>query len=362
MSSVYIHVPFCRSKCAYCDFFSVIRLDTATIYADAVATEFELRSEEIPMPIRTLYIGGGTPSALDPVLLSKMTKPMPLGEVMEFTIEVNPDDVTLQKATAWKEIGANRISMGVQSFVDDELKAVGRRHSADGARKAFQTLRDAGFDNISLDLIYGLPGQTDASWQYSLDALVELHPEHFSAYLLSYEPRTRLSALLKAGKIAEATDDEVERRYANLCTTAAAAGYEHYEISNFALQNRRAVHNSGYWREVPYLGLGPAAHSFDGRTRRINPASIQEYLANVGSPCIDEETDIDRFNDRLFTALRTSDGLTFPPNGGDINLSGFQREVRRLLATGLLEIKDDRLIIPKKHWLISDSIIRDLLI
>ncbi len=362
MSSVYIHVPFCRSKCAYCDFFSVIRHDDAEKIAKAIAQEYDMRRGEVPMPVNTVYIGGGTPSVLSAEMLREMLVPIPLGCVEEFTIEVNPDDVTEQKAHMWKELGINRVSMGVQSFVDSELKVVGRRHSAEDARKACRTLRAAGFDNISLDLIYGLPGQTTDSWKYSLDSLVEIHPEHFSAYLLSYEPRTRLASMLKAGKITEATDDEVEQRYQMLCAVAADAGYEHYEISNFALPGRKAVHNSGYWTGVPYLGLGPAAHSFDGALRRFNPPSIGEYLASVGKPEVEPETESDKFNDRVLTALRTAEGLNFPQQPAGLDLRDFNREVKRMLRQGLLVERNGKILIPEERWLVSDSIIRDLFV
>ena len=362
MSSVYIHVPFCRSKCAYCDFFSIIRHDDAQKITGAVACEYELRCGEIPMPVNTVYIGGGTPSVLSPEMVGEMIAPIPLDEVEEFTIEVNPDDVTEDKARSWKGLGINRVSMGVQSFVDAELRTVGRRHSAEDVRRACRSLRDAGFDNISLDLIYGLPGQSAESWRYSLDSLIDIRPEHFSAYLLSYEPRTRLASMLKAGKISEASDDEVEERYRMLCTFAAKAGYEHYEISNFALPGRRAVHNSGYWTGVPYLGLGPAAHSFDGTLRRANPSSIGEYLASVGHPEVEAESEADRFNDRVLTALRTSDGLAYPQQCGSIDLTDFDREVRRMLRRGLLVESRGKIHIPEDRWLVSDSIIRDLFV
>lgn len=362
MSSIYIHVPFCRSKCAYCDFFSVIRHVDAEKVVKAIVQEYELRRGEIPDDVHTVYIGGGTPSVLSPEMLREMIAPIPLGHVEEFTIEANPDDVTDEMARYWKGLGINRVSMGVQSFVDPELRAVGRRHSAGDARRACGILRDAGFDNISLDLIYGLPGQTAESWKYSLDTLVDIHPEHFSAYLLSYEPRTRLTSMLKAGKITEASDDEVEERYHMLCTVAAEAGYEHYEISNFALPGRRAVHNSGYWTGVPYLGLGPAAHSFDGALRRYNPSSIGEYLVSVGSPEAEPETESDKFNDRVLTALRTGEGLVYPQQSDCLDLKDFNQEVRRMLRQGLLMESNGKIHIPEERWLVSDSIIRDLFV
>ncbi len=356
MSSVYIHVPFCRSKCAYCDFFSVIRHDDAEKIAKAIAQEYDMRRGEVPMPVNTVYIGGGTPSVLSAEMLREMLAPIPLGCVEEFTIEVNPDDVTEQKAHVWKELGINRVSMGVQSFVDSELKVVGRRHSAEDARKACRTLRAAGFDNISLDLIYGLPGQTTDSWKYSLDSLVEIHPEHFSAYLLSYEPRTRLASMLKAGKITEATDDEVEQRYQMLCAVAADAGYEHYEISNFAKPGYTCRHNLGYWERRDYKGFGLGAASLLENVRYTNQTDLTEYLKGNFAGTEDPLTEQAVREEYFFLGLRKMEGVE-PGRYRE----HYEERIQRLQAQQLLEEKDGRIRLTERGTDVSNYVMAQFL-
>lgn len=305
MAGLYVHIPFCRSKCAYCDFYSgPLRGFSPQAYADALTRE--LRARTIAPRYDTVYIGGGTPSTMPPELLA----PFYALSDGESTIEVNPEDLTPQAAEAWLRAGANRVSMGVQSLIDSELAAVGRRHSADQALRAFRALRDAGFANISLDLIYGLPGQTTQSWRQSLEGLLNLEPEHLSAYCLSYEPGTLLHTRLTAGKIQETPEDDIVQMYDDLCRMARQAGFQHYEIANFALPGRHSRHNSAYWDDTPYLGLGPGAHSFSGSVRTFNPPNLQKYMQNPAQAHQeDPETDTDRHNDTVMTALRTARGL-----------------------------------------------------
>lgn len=254
--------------------------------------------------------------------------------------------------------------MGIQSFNDKELSLIGRRHTAAQAIEAVEAIERGGINNYSLDLIYGLPGQTIKSWEESLSEMMRVRPKHFSAYMLSYEPRTRLTAMLKAGKIEETPEEVIVEMYDTLIDTARRHGYEHYEISNFALPGYRAKHNSSYWHDVPYLGLGPSAHSFDGKNRRVNPANLKEYLHAISTGHtayeIEEETDIDRLNDKIITSLRTSDGLEF----GDVPRRmrmGLMRSVYKYVSTGMVEAEGTRLRIPERKWLVSDTIFRDLM-
>jgi len=360
---LYIHIPFCHSKCAYCDFYSVPRRDSADALVDALVKEFELRRHEVRDEIDTIYLGGGTPSSLSDAQLERLigSLPRPNGE---FTIEVNPEDVSVERVARWHSWGVNRVSMGVQSFSDSELKAIGRRHTAEQAYKAACLIRRGGIDNISLDLIYGLPRQTLQTWQSSLSRLLEFRPTHLSAYILSYEPGTRLTALLHAGKIEQAHDSLIEEMYSMLCELSSAAGYEHYEISNFALPGYRAQHNSGYWHGVPYLGLGPSAHSFDGHTRRINPASVKEYLGTIsrGFPAcvIDPENDDNRFNDLLVTRLRTSEGLPFS-EVPTARMARLLLDAEPMAERGEVILTPTHICIPESHWLTSDAIITNLM-
>ncbi|MBD5415046.1 MAG: radical SAM family heme chaperone HemW [Bacteroides sp.] len=349
MAGLYVHIPYCRAKCAYCDFYSgPLRIFNEEQFFRAVDHELAARRSEVG-EFLTVYIGGGTPSAVDPARLAPY---LSLAEG-ERTVEVNPDDITPQLAEGLLRAGANRISMGVQSLNDDELRAIGRRHTAAGARRAYDILRQAGFTNISLDLIYGLPGQDFESWRRSLGELLDWEPQHLSAYILSYEPGTLLTGRLKAGKIQEATEELIERMYDHLCLTTRAAGFNHYEISNFALPGFEARHNSSYWDMTPYLGLGPGAHSFDGTVRRENPANLKAYLADPENFAqVEEETDDNRFNDRLITSLRTAAG---------IECTAFSA-AELALARKLLEpVGDNRLRIPEKEWLRSNSLLLQLI-
>lgn len=346
---LYIHIPFCRAKCAYCDFYSgPLRGFNAEAYMAALEQELAHRAPE-RREFSTVYVGGGTPSAVNPRLLAPFLR-LGRGEV---TVEVNPEDVTAGYASELRAAGANRVSMGVQSLVAAELEAVGRRHSPERAVEAFHILRSAGFDNISLDLIYGLPGQTLESWRLSLEGVIALRPEHLSAYSLSYEPGTLLHTRLMSGKIHEASEELSAQMYELLCTLAAQAGYEHYEISNFALPGRHAVHNSSYWDMTSYLGIGAGAHSYVGGVRSYDPPSLVKYMADPTGVNIEEpETADEQFNDRVMTALRTARG---------VDPEVFTPAERAMAERMLVATAEGRLRVSEVDWLRSDSIISSLL-
>lgn len=349
MGGLYLHIPFCNSKCAYCDFYSgPLRIFNAESYVEALARELDARRAEIDV-ISTVYVGGGTPSVMPPELLAPFLA-LASGEC---TVEVNPEDITPDYAERLIRAGANRISMGVQSLNDSELNAIGRRHTAARAIEAYNALRNVGFTNISLDLIYGLPGQSADSWRRSLGEVLSLTPEHLSAYMLSYEPGTLLYSRLQRGQIQETEEDTILEMYEDLCLHTRAAGFEHYEISNFALKGFRAAHNSAYWCMSPYLGLGPGAHSFDGRLRRFNDSNLKAYMLNPeGFAQIEEETPIQRHNDAIMTALRTCEGLD-PSILTDSELS-YARRV-------LLRTSSGRLRISESDWLRSNTLLLPLI-
>ncbi|MDE6703617.1 MAG: radical SAM family heme chaperone HemW [Muribaculaceae bacterium] len=362
MAGLYIHIPFCHSKCIYCDFYSMPQTARLDALLDALAREYELRRDEITAPFTTVYIGGGTPSIVDPAKLARLCKALPMSDAEEFTIEVNPEDVTAERIKAWRDIGINRISMGIQSFDDNELHAIRRRHSAADVMKALDMLLEGGINNISCDLIYGLPGQSLMSWQDSLKRLLDYRLPHISAYCLSYEPGTALHVRMSAGKVTPTDDETLEIMYSNLCRATADAGYEHYEISNFSLPGMRSRHNSSYWTGTPYLGLGPGAHSYDGKTRRFNPGKLKEYIDSASITVVDEETENERFNDLLITALRTADGLDFseltPERAEYLN-----NAVKPFIANGQIITNEiGRLRISEAAWFRSDAILRELII
>lgn len=396
MAGLYIHIPFCRHKCAYCDFFSApVRGDVVEQYLDALLAEWRLRRHELGSdPITTLYIGGGTPSMV-PLnamrrFMEALGREIPLGTLSEATIEANPEDITTDSIAAYRAMGFNRISVGIQSFDSGQLDAVDRRHTPQASRDALRALSLSGI-NYSADLIYGLPGQSTAQWQENLAELFSYRPPHFSSYLLSYEPGTRLYARLMKGEVEEASDTLAQQMYAILCEAADSHGYHHYEISNLALPGREAIHNSSYWRYTPYLGLGTGAHSFDGTLRRFNPTNIKQYIATLagGRPFfqVDNETAVNRFNDYIITSLRTTAGFSTrfaAERFGAEAVKAFMRNAAPLLASGRLlpasetlpgttnapesastapeSASDTRLSIPRPLWLTSDAILRDLIL
>ena len=360
MAGIYLHIPFCHAKCAYCDFYSIGQRKHSAEYVDAVIEEYRRRRCELgEEPVTTLYFGGGTPSILSEQEISTLASELSTPEVEEFTIEVNPEDVTPQKVNAWLKAGVNRVSMGVQSLVDKELNAVNRRHSATEALAAIDLLQKSGIKNISCDLIYGLPGQTLDSWKFSLENLLNKGIQHLSAYNLTIEEGTLLALRLKKGLIEEASDELVEQMYAALCTATRDAGFNHYEISNFAIPGYESRHNSSYWDGTPYLGLGPGAHSLDiNGVRRFIEPDVKRYIAYAPSLLhVDAEDDIDRINDRIFTALRTSAGIA----SNEIPKESIA-VVKSFLNKGLLVRAGEGIRIPEEHFLISDSIIREIFV
>ncbi len=374
MAGIYVHLPFCHSKCAYCDFYSSPRASAFyDRYVKCLIGEFSARRGELGgQPVTTLYLGGGTPSMLPAALTSRLIDQLradlPKGSIEEATIEANPEDVTPEWIEAMAAVGINRISMGVQSFNDEELKAIGRRHSAAQAIDAALLIKKSGL-RFNLDLIYGLPGQSLDSWRRNLDTAMAIDPGHLSAYLLSYEPGTRLWAMMEAGKVEEADEELAQAMYALLTATARDNRYGHYEISNFARSGNEAIHNTNYWRGIPYLGLGAAAHSFDGLTRRYNPSSISGYIDAIDSHGtayrVDEETATDRLNDMIITRLRTAQGLSIAELGrqfGPEAMTRFKAESACLVISGDLTCDTaGRYSIPEDRYLRSDAIMRQLL-
>lgn len=364
MAGIYVHVPFCNAKCSYCDFYSIANHGLLPLFTDAVRSEWQERRHELgDHVVETVYFGGGTPSVLPPADIATIASLFPLDAVKEFTIEVNPEGVTPQTASAWRAAGVNRVSIGVQSLVDAELVRVGRRHTASRALEAIATLHAAGINNVSGDLIYGLPGQTASSWRKSLEGLLGADITHLSAYCLGYEPGTRLYMQREREEVTEATDDLIAEMYGILCDTMASAGFGHYEISNFALPGLRSRHNSSYWSGNPYLGLGPGAHSLgaDGM-RRFVASDVRRYIADP-SACLEEdpESDTDRVNDRIMVSLRTAAGLDLGAFTADVR-KAIEEGAATWLRSGVLQRRGDALVVPEESWLLCDAVIRDMFV
>ena len=383
---IYVHVPFCRSFCTYCDFYSEVATRCRKAeelqkqealfgeFSNALAAEVAARAEEITDDVNTLYIGGGTPSVLPlsafQTLLSALRESGHGGPFDEFTVEVNPEDI-VEKGRAYVEglldLGVNRISMGVQSFDDSVLKFMNRRHDSATTRKAYEILEDAGVRNISIDLIFGLPQLTMHQWSETLKKALDISqrgvlPQHISSYQLSVEPGSMLARLVEKGLWSEASEEHCQEQYAALCDALASAGYHHYEISNFAQPGFEARHNSAYWRHVPYVGLGPGAHSFSETTRRWNLPDLQAYLAaaqsgNFFSVQEGETLDLGQLTlECIMLGLRTSTGLPESYLRANCN----QSALKRALSLGHLVPSGTNLRIPESNFFISDTIISSL--
>ncbi len=384
MAGIYIHIPFCRSRCIYCGFYSTTALDLRQRYVDALCREMEIRGtrkEERGMrndeEIETIYLGGGTPSQLTFDQLRQLfiyiNKVYPLTSKKEITIEVNPDDVTVEFAALLQQLPVNRVSMGIQTFDDQRLRFLHRRHTSRQAIEAVSILRAAGINNLSIDLMYGFPGETLSDWQSDIDSALALNVEHISAYCLMIEEGTPLHRMLKQhnGDCPQCVDEETERQmYYTLIDRLTAAGYEHYEISNFARPGFRSRHNSSYWNGTPYIGLGAAAHSYDIHSRSWNIADINAYIEGIerGERLFEEELldDDTRYNDAVTVGLRTCEGIdlnTLPKKYRDYCM----KNARRYLDDGLLELSvvgnltSPTLHLTRRGLFVSDMVMSDLM-
>ena len=373
MAGIYIHIPFCKKRCIYCDFYSSTDNRLVDKYIDALCIEIESRLHEIDKNnITTIYIGGGTPSQLSATQLGEIINfiksKIDFSLIEEFTIEVNPDDVTYDYIKECITFGINRVSMGIQSFVDEELKIINRRHDSSQAIKAIETIKSAGISNISIDLIYGLPLQTIESWIYSARKAIEMNVPHISCYNLSYEEGTTLYKMRDMGEIKECDEDTCIEMYDILVKMLADADFEHYEISNFAKRGYYSRHNSNYWNLTPYLGLGASAHSFDGSIRRYNPSSIQKYTSNISESGIayeeEQETLYEQFNEYIMINLRTMWGVNTQKVKtifGEELRNHLIKYSRRFIETGDLKEKENTIVLSEKGIMLSDYIIRTLM-
>lgn len=374
MPSVYVHIPFCQSRCIYCDFYSTTNISLQTEYVDCLKREIELRKSEWPLRARTysIYIGGGTPSTLPITLLGKIldmvTEAFLPTDNAEITVEANPDDVTQDWVSGLRQTPVNRVSMGVQTFYDPLLKILRRRHSGQQAKQAVRLLQDAGYRNISIDLIYGLPTQSVEMWNQDVEEALQLGVPHISAYSLMFEEGTALSRMLENGLVEEMPDEESWRCYEWLCRKTAEAGYEHYEISNFGKPGYHSQHNSGYWSGEMYLGFGAGAHSYDGgRVRKANGDSLEGYIKalKAGKTFYEEEvlSDEDLFNEFVMTRLRTSSGFSveeMEARFGKRATCQCQNAMRPHLQNGNLVQIGSQVCLSRQGVFVSNDVISDL--
>lgn len=377
MAGLYIHIPFCASRCVYCAFYSTTQPRRQDQYVDALCREMQLRKDffaSVPMagdtaePVYTLYIGGGTPSMLTLQNFRRIVEGVRQTfdlRLAEFTVEVNPDDVTTELAQGLARLGVNRISMGAQTFDDRRLRFLHRRHRAADVGRAVSRFRQAGISNISVDLMYGFPGETLEQWDSDIAAALQLDVEHLSAYCLSYEEGTPLMRMLEQGRVKDVTDETSLLMYERLIDRLTAAGYEHYEISNFALPGLRSKHNSSYWTDTPYLGLGAAAHSYNRVSRQWNVSNLDDYIAEIGQGRIPAEmeqiNEATHYNDLVTTALRTREGLPLAQLPEHFRVYALD-SAQSYLATGQLELADDHLRLTRKGLFVSDRIMMELIL
>lgn len=373
MAGIYLHIPFCKTRCIYCDFYSTTRSEMIDRYVSALCRELELRKSYLDNEqVETIYFGGGTPSQLSKENFEKIFETIEreynLGNCEEITLEANPDDLNPEYIKMLASLPFNRISIGIQTFNEQTLRLLKRRHTAGQAIRAVKECRMAGFQNISIDLMYGLPGETPESWKADLEQAISLNVEHISAYHLIYEEGTPLYEMLQKHKVEEVDEESSVDFFALMIDRLTKAGFQHYEISNFCKPDMYSQHNSSYWTGKKYLGCGPSAHSFNGSTRQWNVSSLDKYIAGIekGIPDFDiEELDVTtRYNDFVITSLRTMWGLSLNRLEEEFGTELKQyclENAQTYLDSGKLEIRDNTLFLSKEGIFISDGIMSDLL-
>lgn len=372
---IYIHIPFCKSRCIYCGFYSTTNKELKERYVDALIREIHMRKDDFarlgtslsPSSTSTVYFGGGTPSSLSVCDIERIVGTLEStfnGTPSEVTLEMNPDDVTEDYIKAVRQMGINRISMGIQTFDDSRLQFIRRRHNASQAEKAVMTIREEGIHNVSIDLMFGFPNQTMDEWVTDIDKAIALHPTHISAYSLMYEEDTPLFRMLQKGEINQIDDETSLAMYTELINRLTANGYEHYEISNFAMPGYRSVHNSSYWHDTPYLGFGAAAHSYNKDTRSWNIPDLKKYIESIESGVLPSESEVidadTHYNDLITTALRTREGLNLD------DLPQKYREyalvnAKKSISEHLLEATDSHIRLTREGLFVSDMVMSELI-
>lgn len=370
-TGLYIHIPYCRKACHYCNFHFSTSLHNRERFIDALIKEIDLTPGKKIREITTVYFGGGTPSILFRTEIRSVVQALRssfnIKEGAEWTLEVNPDDLNEMKLAFWKDLGFNRLSVGIQSFQEEDLKWMNRSHTAVQSRLGIDMIRQAGFQNFSIDLIYGTPGLTDEAWRKNVQLAIDLHIPHISAYALTVEPKTALSRFVEQKKMADVDPEHQAQHFQILVELLESAGYEHYEISNFAKPGWRSKHNSSYWRGTPYFGLGPGSHSFDGESRYWNISNNNLYIDSIHSGIIPFEkedlTPIQRLNEYIMTSLRTMEGLDLGKvysTWGPSFTTTILKEAEKHFSRGTLILVKDQLLLTKEGKFFADGIASDL--
>ena len=371
MAGIYIHTPFCKSKCAYCNFFSLASESKINDYVEALKKEMVLRKNYLGETVKTIYFGGGTPSLLSvkniEEILDLLNKNYEIISSPEITLEINPDTIDREKMSSLKQMGINRMSVGIQSFDDEDLRYLGRRHDSRHAMQVLEDLKHTDFEKITLDLIYGMPTLTEEKWNKNLDIFFSTGITHLSAYALTVEPKTILGQRIEKGELQSVSEEETIRHYNILVERTKENDFEHYEISNFAKEGFRSQHNSIYWRDEKYLGLGPSAHSYDGNSRQWNISNLTKYIQLVGNSEDYFEKEIlsleDKFNEYVMTSLRTSWGCDIEKIERDYGKSyahHFLKNIKKYLENGEMLKENNTYFLSEEGKLFADGIAADL--
>lgn len=368
MAGIYIHIPFCKKACTYCDFHFTTSTKYLNEMVDAICKEIVMKKNRMEnQQIGSIYFGGGTPSVLPAAalqqILGTLERHFSISANAEITIETNPDDLTALKIAELRKLPINRFSIGTQSFFNEDLVWMNRAHNSQEATDCIKRSQDAGFENLTIDLIYGYPLLTDEKWKVNMETAIALQVPHLSAYSLTVEPKTALAHAIEKGKQPTVSDDQSAEQFLMLINTLTKNGFEHYEISNYSLPGRYAVHNTNYWKGVPYLGIGPSAHGFDGFDRYINIANNVKYLERINKNQLPETIEYlsktDKFNEYIMTSLRTMWGTSLEKIALDFD-EGYTaqtlKQIKPFIAEGKLVLEDNNIKLTNKGKLFADGI------
>lgn len=369
MAGLYFHIPFCKRLCGYCDFMRSVKLKYMPQVVEQMHCELETESGFLTdTALKTIYFGGGTPSLLNPVDIQRFIehagRVFDTSSLREITVEVNPDDITVEYARSLAATVVNRVSMGIQSLDDRVLEFMGRRHTAQGAIEAVKRLQDAGIENISVDVIFGVAGFGSESLLQTLQGVTELNVQHISAYHLTIEDNTRFGRLLSKGELRQVSEEQSQREFLAVHNTLCNAGFDHYEVSNFAKEGFVSQHNSSYWTGAEYLGIGPGAHSFAKSTRRWCSQSVEQYVEGIeyGSECLSSK---DALNEYVMVCLRRKEGIDLElvaERWGKSEAERILKTCEKFVEVGWIEQRDKMIAIPAEQFLISDAVISELFV
>ena len=367
MAGIYIHIPFCKQKCSYCDFHFSTNLQHKSNLIQAINKELEIRKDEISAPLETIYFGGGTPSILSEIELESIFetiyKNYSTKNLKEITLETNPDDLNKEKLNFLKSTPINRFSIGVQSFFEEDLKLMNRAHNAQVAETSIKLAQDFGFENITIDLIYGSTTTTNEMWKQNLQKAIALNVPHISSYALTVEEKTILDHQIKKGITKPVDEDHQNEQFQLLVDTLTSNDFIQYEISNFGKEDYFSLHNSNYWKGIHYLGIGPSAHSYNGKTRAWNIANNSKYIQTINENKLPQEievlNEVEQFNEMIMIGLRTIYGIDLDRINSEFSqplVNSFYQELNQLINENLVEKKENRIILKPEAKFFADGI------